>query len=254
MAAVITEAAADDNDDQIIGASIAQLQQVDNVYENDEPDIVCYAHIVDTSDVLDFDDGDEPEFVTEANNNAEEHNERIRDRRVTLTMHPVIDDIKDFELLIYHTAQRVLHKGPQNVGINHYVPGRADLISLTYGRNIPESIIDYSDAVHYKFKQAGIHDVCTLISRMGNRTDINMMTEFKEMFNVVGMKGINRIPVIAPILGQRKGVLFSRGCICLKNRSYRPLLRDSTSPFKHTCLLIRVKEVPFGLYRHDGQC
>jgi hypothetical protein len=40
--------------------------------------------------------------------------------------------------------------------------------------------------------------------------------------------------------GREKGVLFSRGCISLKNRSYRPLLRDNTSPFKHTCLLIRV--------------
>jgi hypothetical protein len=67
------------------------------------------------SDVLDFDDGDEPQFVTEANTTVEEHNERIRERRVTLTRHS--DDIKDFELLIYHTAQRVLHKGSQNVGI-----------------------------------------------------------------------------------------------------------------------------------------
>jgi hypothetical protein len=83
-------------------------------------------------------------------------------------MHPVIDDIKDSELLIYHTVQRVLHKAPQEVGIYHYVPGRADLISLTYGRNIPESIIDYSDALRYKFKRAGIHDICTLMSRMGN--------------------------------------------------------------------------------------
>jgi hypothetical protein len=101
---------ADEN--QFIGASFAQLQDVDDVYEDDEPDIVCYAHIVDLSDIPDFDDGDEPEFVTEANNNAEEHNERFRECRVTLTMHPVIDDIKDFELLIYHTAQRVLHKAP----------------------------------------------------------------------------------------------------------------------------------------------
>jgi hypothetical protein len=77
------------------------------------------------------------------------------------------------------------------VGIYHYVPGRADLISHTYGRNIPESIIDYSDALCYKFKRAGIHDVCTLMSRMGNRSDVVMMTEIKEMFNAVGMKGIN---------------------------------------------------------------
>jgi hypothetical protein len=55
----------------------------------------------------------------------------------------------------------------------------------------------------------------------------------------------NRILVITPILGSilshEKRVLFLRGCISLKNRSYCPLLRDSTSPFKSTCLLIRLK-------------
>jgi hypothetical protein len=151
MASVINEATADADEDLFIGASFAQLQEVDDVYEDDAPDIVCYAHIVDTSDVLDFDDGDEPEFVAEANTNAEEHNERVRDRSVTLTRHPVYDDIKDFELLIYHTAQRVLHKAPRNVGIYHYVPGCADLISLTCGWNIPESIIDYSGALLLRF-------------------------------------------------------------------------------------------------------
>jgi hypothetical protein len=74
MAAIIAEATADAEQDHFIGASFAQLQEVDDVYENDEPDIVCYAYIVDTSDVLDFDDGDEPEFVSEANNNAKEQN------------------------------------------------------------------------------------------------------------------------------------------------------------------------------------
>jgi hypothetical protein len=54
--------------------------------------------------------------------------------------------------------------------------------------------------------------------------------------------------------GRENGVLFSRGCISLKNRSYRPLLRDSTSPFKRTCLLIRIKEDLSGLYRRNGQC
>jgi hypothetical protein len=51
----------------------------------------------------------------------------------------------------------------------------------------------------------------------------------------------NRILVIAPILGQRKRGPFSRGCISLKNWSYRPLLRECTSPFKSTCLLIKLK-------------
>jgi hypothetical protein len=53
--------------------------------------------------------------------------------------------------------------------------------------------------------------------------------------------GFNRIPVITPILGTDFRVLFLRGCISLKHRSYRPLLRDNTSPFKSTCLLITLK-------------
>jgi hypothetical protein len=77
------------------------------------------------------------------------------------------------------------------VGIYHYVPGRADLISLTYGRDIPESIIDYSDALRYKFKRVGIHDLLTLSLLMRNRADIDVMAELKEQFNVVGVKGIN---------------------------------------------------------------
>jgi hypothetical protein len=51
---------------------------------------------------------------------------------------------------------------------------------------------------------------------------------------------VNRIPVMAPILAPLLGFLFLRGHISLKNRSYRPLLRASTSPFKSTCLLIRL--------------
>jgi hypothetical protein len=54
---------------------------------------------------------------------------------------------------------------------------------------------------------------------------------------------------MAPLLG----FLFFRGHISLKNRSYRPLLRASTSPFKSTCLLTRLKEAKIGLYRRYGQ-
>jgi hypothetical protein len=66
-------------------------------------------------------------------------------------------------------------------------------------------------------------------------------------------EAINSFQAIVPLTGQEKGVLFLRGCISLKNRSYRPLLRASTSPFKSTCLLIKLKEQPFGLYHHNGQ-
>jgi hypothetical protein len=83
-----------------------------------------------------------------------------------------------------------LHRDSQNVGIYHYVPGRPDLITHTYDRNIPESIIDYSDPLRFKFKRAGIHDTTFLMSILSKRTDINVMAELKRKFNAVGMKGI----------------------------------------------------------------
>jgi hypothetical protein len=55
--------------------------------------------------------------------------------------------------------------------------------------------------------------------------------------------------ILAPLLG----FLLLRGHISLKNRSYRPLLRASTSPFKSTCLLIRLKEAKIDLYRRYKQ-
>jgi hypothetical protein len=54
---------------------------------------------------------------------------------------------------------------------------------------------------------------------------------------------LNRIPTMAVYIRPRLGGLFLRGCISLKNWSYCPLLRHSTSPFKSTCLLIYLKEV-----------
>jgi hypothetical protein len=65
---------------------------------------------------------------------------------------------------------------------------------------------------------------------------------------------LNRIPVMAPILATLIGVHFLSGCFSLKNRSYRPLLRASTSPFKSTCLLIRLKEVSDALYGPHLHC
>jgi hypothetical protein len=59
---------------------------------------------------------------------------------------------------------------------------------------------------------------------------------------------------LLPHIWARKGVLFLRGCISLKNRSHRPLLRASTSPFKSTCLFTRLKEVPAALYGSHLRC
>jgi hypothetical protein len=100
MAAVIAEATVEANADQFIGASFEQLQDVADVYEKDEPDIVVGAHIVDNNN-----DNQESDFVNVANNNAADNNERIRARRATITPHP--NPIRDFQLLIYHTAHRI---------------------------------------------------------------------------------------------------------------------------------------------------
>jgi hypothetical protein len=43
MASIINEATANVDDDQFLGASFAHLQEVDDVYEDNEPDIVCCA-------------------------------------------------------------------------------------------------------------------------------------------------------------------------------------------------------------------
>jgi hypothetical protein len=152
MASIIAEATADDDEDHFIGASFAQLQEVDDAYADDEPDLVCCAHVVDLED----DKGvDVPDFVTDANNIAEEQNKRIGSCTATIAKHS--DFLKDFELMVYHTAQRTMHKSSQTVGIFHYAPGCPELISHTYGPKVPESIIDYSDVLQYKFNKAGIH-------------------------------------------------------------------------------------------------
>jgi hypothetical protein len=185
MASIIEEAAADD-DDHFIGASFSQLQDVDDVYEDNEPDIVCCAHVVD----FENDNGvDIPDFVSDANTKAEEHNKRITARAVTISVQS--DFLKDFELMIYHAAQRVMHNSSRNVGIVHYLEGRPDIISHTYGHKIPESIIDYSDVLRFKFKKAGVHDVTTLMSILSNRTDADAMEALRLKFHAVGLKGIN---------------------------------------------------------------
>jgi hypothetical protein len=46
IATVIAEATADADNNQFIGASSAQLQDVDDVYKDNEPDLVCCLHIL----------------------------------------------------------------------------------------------------------------------------------------------------------------------------------------------------------------
>jgi hypothetical protein len=77
------------------------------------------------------------------------------------------------------------------VGILHYEPGRPDLISHTYGRNISESIINYSDALRFKFICAGIHDTKMVMAILFKRNDSDVMAIIKQKFNAVGLKGLN---------------------------------------------------------------
>jgi hypothetical protein len=185
MAAVIAEATAE-VDEQFIGASFAQLQDVDDVYNKEEPDVVCCAHIINNNN----DNTDQGEdFVIEANNNAENNNARIRRRGANITPHP--DPIKDFELSIYHTAQRVLLNSTTNVYVFNYEQDRPDLISHTYDSPVPESVIDYSDALRFKLKSAGIHDVTRLMSIFSGMSNSVAMTYIKEELNEVGMKGLS---------------------------------------------------------------
>jgi hypothetical protein len=97
MAAVIGEAKADANADLFLGPDFAQLQDVDNFYEDNEHDLVCCAHSVDTTGVYELDgEKDEPLFVSEANNKADKHNERIVAHRATITGES--DPANDLEL------------------------------------------------------------------------------------------------------------------------------------------------------------
>jgi hypothetical protein len=52
---------------------------------------------------------------------------------------------------------------------------------------------------------------------------------------------VNRIQAMVPLMAPLFGVIFLRGHIFLKNWTYCPLLRESASPFKSTCLLITLK-------------
>jgi hypothetical protein len=51
---------------------------------------------------------------------------------------------------------------------------------------------------------------------------------------------VNSFQAIAPLTAHKKGSFF-RGHISLKNWTYCPILRDSTTPFKGMCLFIYLK-------------
>jgi hypothetical protein len=153
MAAIISEASSEADRDQFFGASFSQLQDVDDVYHDDEPDIVCCAHIIDTDD-----DNSPPTTM---------------DR----------DPDRDFELIMYLTSQRVNNKG--DVCVVHYERGHPDLISHEYESPCAESIIDYADAIRLKLKLAGIHDSDDLMAIFENRSILEASAILKTQLNDV---------------------------------------------------------------------
>jgi hypothetical protein len=187
MAVIVAEATAEENSDLFFGASFAQLQDVADAYEDNEPDIVVSAHVVDNNDAADPEHV--PDFVNEANNNAAENNGIVRSHTATITGFPV--PAKDFELMVYHTAQRMKLTASTNVYVYNYDLDLPDLISHQhYDKPVPESIIDYSDALRFKLKCIGIHNVDDLMSILSNKTDIVAMTYLKSRLNNLGLKGI----------------------------------------------------------------
>jgi hypothetical protein len=97
----------------------------------------------------------------------------VRTRTATITRHE--NFLNDVDLMIYHTAHRVMHKNSRQVGIFHYEPGHPELISHTYGPNVPESIVDYSDVLlRFKLNQTVVHNNTTLMFFKSNRTDVEM--------------------------------------------------------------------------------
>jgi hypothetical protein len=164
MASVIAEASAEANEDQFIGGSLTQLQDVDDAYEDDKPDVVVCAHIVDTNH-LDY------QYV------------HCNDPSSIRLPNPH----RDFELILYHTSQRVNNK--DGVLVVHYVSNRPDLISHEYNSPCSGSIIDYADAMRLKLKLAGIHNSTDLMGIFEGRTDADALNMFKTQLNDVDQNG-----------------------------------------------------------------
>jgi hypothetical protein len=121
MASIIAEATQDADKDQFLGSSFAQLQEVDDAYQDDELDVVCYAHVIEDT-------------VNENNNGDNLHN-----------ANGCRNPDEGFDMILYHTSQRVNNKG--DVRIVHYERGCPDFISHEYNSPCAESILDYADAM-----------------------------------------------------------------------------------------------------------
>jgi hypothetical protein len=167
MAAVIAEASADTEEDQFLGAGFAQLQDVEDVYEDNEPDLVCYAHIVESN---------------LSDNNAPME----RAQPIASTYY---NPDRDLDLILYLTSQRMNNKG--NVHVIHYERDNPSLISHEYDSPCAESIIDHADAMRLKLKLAGIHDSTDIMAIFDGRNDVEASAVFKAQLNDVDQKGLN---------------------------------------------------------------
>ena len=169
MATVIAEATKEADNDRFFGASFAQLQDVDDIYDDNEPDFVTCAHVAERpGDSTDFDSnsdidhagdrhGDSSDWDTdEWNRELDENRNRPKTGKSPIT----INKAHGFETVVYLTAQRVKNTG--TVRIKHYGIDEPDLISYEYVSPTPEHIIDYSDVIREKLKLSGIRDTETL--------------------------------------------------------------------------------------------
>jgi hypothetical protein len=161
MAGIISKATAEADEDQFLGANFAQLQEVEDVYHDDEPDVVCYAHIID---------------------NSVNEDPPASSRPIYRNSH------RDFELILYHISQRV--NNVVEVHIVHYDRDRPNLISREYNSPCVESVIDYADVMRLKLKIAGIHDSTDLMTVFEGRTDAEASSVFKTQLNDVDQKGL----------------------------------------------------------------
>jgi hypothetical protein len=146
------------------------LQVVDDVYEDDEPDLVICAHIIDSEPLQEKEDSPLPSIQQYPNPH------------------------RDFELIVYHTAHRVNNRSivngsAPNVFTVHYNPNKTNLIRYQYDSPCAESIVDYSDAMQIKLKLAGIHDSTDLMNIFADHTEIEPTAIFKQQLNDFNQKG-----------------------------------------------------------------
>ncbi|OEU23632.1 hypothetical protein FRACYDRAFT_233803 [Fragilariopsis cylindrus CCMP1102] len=170
MASIISEATAEADEEMFIGASFAGLQDADEAYDDNEPDLLCFAHVVDQA-------------ANAEESSSEESNQR-RDRILHERPSYAINHKQDFELVVYLTAQRVNNSG-DHVRIRHYEVDNPGLISHEYGGTTPEAIVDYSDVLRLKLQTAGIKDVENLLDIFEECSTNDASSSIRHLMNTV---------------------------------------------------------------------